>query len=107
MVQDFGKAYNSIHHFSGLWDFGHDDFGKRDAMAVLAEAVRQCVEDDQRQRQEVKDALAYLERQSGCTGRLRAFRKALDTEHPTDRQNAARAAYVALAASMGQSGLTK
>lgn len=85
-----------------MQDFGHDDFGKRDAFNVLIEAVRQCAEDDQRERRDVRDALAYLERESGCTARLGAFRRALDIISPLERQTAAAAALNALAASMAR-----
>lgn len=74
MAQDFGKPYSGIQYFSGLWDdVTADTLGKRDAMAVLADAVPLCGEEDQRQRREVRDAFAYLERHSGCTARLSAF----------------------------------
>lgn len=102
MGSDFGAPYSGIQYFGGCWDFGHDDFGKRDAMAVLAEAVRQCADRDQRERQEVRDALAYLERHAGCMARVNAFRRALNVVPPLDRHVAALAAFRALAASLAR-----
>lgn len=103
MADDFASPYSGIQYFSGLWDDGYaDTCGKRDALAVLIEAVRQCGEDDQRQRREFRDALAYLDRHSGCTSRLNALRRAFDIPTAIERQAQAAAALRALVNTMAR-----
>jgi hypothetical protein len=61
-MKDFAKPYSRVQHF-GLWaSESADEYGKRDAMAILADAAGRCFDEDMPQRQELQDALEYLAR---------------------------------------------
>jgi hypothetical protein len=92
-MHDFSKPYRKVTYF-GLWaDDTADDYGKRDAMAILADAARRCFDEDMRQRQELQNALDYLARATSRAVYLNRFRKALDEPDPAVRFRAARDAY--------------
>ena len=67
---------------------------------MLRGAVDCCMEDDMCDNREVAAALGYLARQ-GHEKRARAFRKALDVQHPQQRRQAAAAAVHALQDAVG------
>jgi hypothetical protein len=95
-MHDFSKPYRKVTYF-GLWaDDTADDYGKRDAMAILADAARRCFDEDMRQRQELQNALDYLARATSRAVYLNRFRKALDEPNPAGRFRAALDAYNAL-----------
>jgi hypothetical protein len=95
-MRDFARPYQKVAYF-GLWaEESADEYGKRDAMAILADAAGRCVDDDMRQRQEVLDAIEYLARVTNCPVDLNRFRKALDEPNPSVRFRAAGEAYKAL-----------
>lgn len=95
-MSDFSKTYRRVPFF-GIWaEDTADTFGARDAMAILAAAVEQCQDDDLRHRQDVLDALTYLEEHAGHPRAVGAFKLALDELHPVKRRNAAHQAYQAL-----------
>lgn len=53
LMTDFASPYRKVPYF-GIWaEETADDYGKRDAMAVLADAAGCCFDDDVRQRQEL------------------------------------------------------
>jgi carbohydrate-binding DOMON domain-containing protein len=88
--------------YFGVWaDETADFYGKRDAMAVLAEAAGRCFDDDVRQRQELVHALEYLTRETSRAVYVARFRKALDEPNPVIRFRAANDAYKALARRIG------
>mgnify|MGYP000859681331 CR=1 FL=1 len=68
----------------------------------LAEAVRQCVDDDPLRRPDVQAALSCLEQGGVDAECLADFRRALRTPLLTIRPIAARAAYAVLVASRGR-----
>jgi hypothetical protein len=97
-MQDFAKPYRKVPYF-GIWaEESADQYGKRDAMAVLAEAAGCCFDDDVRQRPELQRAIEYLARETSRAVYVNRFRKALDEPHPVMRFRAANNAYKALAA---------
>ena len=100
MTDDFSKPYREVVWF-GLWAHETaDDYGKREALTVLAGAVDCCTEDDMRENREVIAALTWLVGQ-GHDKRARAFRKALDVPHPVERRQAAAATLHALQNAVG------
>jgi hypothetical protein len=61
---DFASPYRKVAYF-GLWaEETADQYGKRDAMDVLADAAGCCFDDDVRQRPELLRALEYLARET-------------------------------------------
>jgi hypothetical protein len=100
-MQDFAKPYQKVTYF-GLWaEETADDYGKRDAMAILADAAGRCYDQDMRQRQELRDALDYLARVTSRAVYINRFRKALEEPNPAVRFRAAGDAYRALLRRMG------
>jgi hypothetical protein len=100
-MQDFSRPYRKVPYF-GIWaEETADQYGKRDAMAVLADAAGCCFDDDVRQRQELLRALDYLARETSRAVYVRRFRKALDEPNPVMRFRAANDAYKALARRIG------
>lgn len=88
--------------YIGLWaEETADDYGKRDAMAVLADAAGCCFDDDVRQRPELLRALEYLTRETSRAVYVARFGKALDEPNPVTRFRAANDAYKALARRIG------
>jgi hypothetical protein len=94
---DYAKPYKDVPYF-GVWaEETANIYGARDALAVLAEAVRRTYETDLRHDQATLEALDYLTDRAG--GRLpaaRAFRAALAIVSPAERVQAASKAYSAL-----------
>lgn len=87
-MTDYGRIHAGVPYF-GIWaSETMDDFGRQDAVLVLRGAVDCCTDDDMRENREVIAALDYLTRQ-GHGKRTRAFRRALDVQHPAERQQAA------------------
>ena len=81
----------------GLWaEDSADAYGKRDAMAILADAAGRCFDEDMRPRREVQNALDYLARVTSRAVYVNRFRKALDEPNPVVRFRAAGDAYNAL-----------
>ena len=78
MTEDFGRPYRQVGYF-GIWaDETGDDYGRRDAVAVIRGAVIDCYDEDMRTG-EVAAALAWLVKHGGIKeGTARAFRQALD-----------------------------
>jgi hypothetical protein len=100
-MQDFSSPYRKVPYF-GIWaEETADDYGKRDAMAVLADAAGCCFDDDVRQRQELRRALDYLARETSRAVYVARFRKTLDEPNPVMRFRAANDAYTALARRIG------
>jgi len=59
-MRDFAKPYKKVQYF-GLWaEETADQYGKRDAMAILADAAGRCFDEDMRQRRELLEAFDYL-----------------------------------------------
>ena len=101
-MNDYSKPYRGVAWF-GLWATDTaDDYGRRDAVTVLAGAAEVCQDEDMRQDREVRAALDYLMRQ-GHEKRVRQFRRALDIEQPHQRRQAAADAVHAIHAAMGLS----
>ena len=64
MTEDFARPYRQVGHF-GIWaDETGDDYGKRDAVAVIRGAVIECYDEDMRTR-EVAAALGWLVKHGG------------------------------------------
>lgn len=93
MTDDFARPYRDVGYF-GIWaEETGDDYGRRDAVAVIRGAVIDCYEEDMRTR-EVAAALAWLVKHGGIKeGTARAFRQALDMPDATARATCARATY--------------
>ena len=93
MTQDFGQPYRQVGYF-GIWaDETGDDYGRRDAVAVIRSAVIDCYDEDMRTR-EVAAALAWLVKHGGLKeGTAQAFRQALDMTDALARSTCARATY--------------
>jgi hypothetical protein len=88
MTDDFSKPFRGVAWF-GIWATDTaDDYGRREALLVLAGAIDMCMDDDMRNNPEVGRALSYLAR-TGHEKRARAFRRALDVHHPQERRKAA------------------
>jgi hypothetical protein len=82
IVPNFASPYRKVPYF-GIWaDETADQYGKRDAMAVLADAAGCCFDDDVRQRPELGRALAYLARETSRAVYVNRFRKALRRAEP-------------------------
>lgn len=88
----FSNAYRGVHYFGHWAEETADDFGTRDALAVLRVAVERCAEEDMRTA-EVMAALAYLEPLATRGGAFRAFRAGLGLPDPASRLVAVLAAY--------------
>ena len=100
MTDDFSKPFRGVAYF-GIWATDTaDDYGRREALTVLRGAVDSCIDDDMRDNREVAAALSYLAR-TGHQKRARAFRKALDVQHPQERHRAAGDALHALQDGVG------
>ena len=100
-MKDFSRPYGRVQHF-GLWAAeSADRYGKRDAVAILADAAGRCFDEDMRQQRELLDALDYLARMTSCPVYVSRFRKALDEPNPAVRFRAAGDAYRALARRIG------
>jgi hypothetical protein len=100
-MRDYASPYRKVPYF-GIWaEETADHYGKRDAMAVLADAAGCCFDDDVRQRPELRGALEYLARETSCAVYVNRFRKALDEPSPVTRFQAANDAYRALARRIG------
>lgn len=95
-MKDYSKPHRGVQFFGVAFEETADAYGIRAAMADLAAAVEACTDDDMRERRNVWDALAYLDAHGGGTPALKAFRRALDVTHPTERRHAATTAYDAL-----------
>ena len=93
MTEDFARPYRQVGHF-GIWaDETGDDYGKRDAVAVIRGAVIDCYDEDMRTK-EVAAALGWLVKHAGLReGVARAFRQALDIPDAMARANCTRATY--------------
>lgn len=93
MTEDFGRPYRQVGYF-GIWaDETGDDYGKRDAVAVIRGAVIDCYDEDMRTK-EVAAALAWLVKHGGIKeGTARAFSQALELSDSLARATAARAVY--------------
>ena len=101
-MTDFGRPYRKVAYF-GLWAAETaDDYGRRDAVTVLAGAAEVCTDEDMREDREVLSALAYLGRE-GHEKRAARFRKALDVPSPAERRRAAADAVHAIHRAMGLS----
>lgn len=80
----FHKPYTGVKYF-GVWaEETADTFGRRDALAVLADVRDRCRDEDMRN-DHTAAALAYLERSATRTAAFRRFRKALDMTDPEER----------------------
>jgi hypothetical protein len=101
-MNDYSKPYRGVAYF-GLWATETaDDYGRRDAAAILAAAAEVCSDEDVREDREVRAALAYLVQQ-GHDKRARQFRQALDIQHPHQRRQAAADAVNAIHDALGLS----
>jgi hypothetical protein len=60
LMQDFSRPYRKVPYFGVGAGETADHYGKRDAMAVLADAAGCCFDDDVRQRPALVRALEYL-----------------------------------------------
>ena len=101
-MNDYGRIHRGVAWF-GIWATDTaDDYGKRDALTVLAGAVEICADEDMREDREVRGALDYLMRQ-GHDKRVRAFQRALEVMHPDERRQAAKAALDAINRAIGLS----
>jgi hypothetical protein len=88
--------------YFGIWaEETADHYGKRDAVAVLADAAGSCFDDDVRRRPELLRALEYLARETSRAVYVNRFRKALDEPNPVIRFQAANDACKALARRIG------
>lgn len=95
-MHDFSERYRGVAHF-GLWaEEAADDFGARDAWALLCEAVRRCPCEDITLDNRVANALAWFEQRMVRKQSVRNFRKALDVHDPMQRFFAARDALLLL-----------
>jgi hypothetical protein len=100
-MHDFASPYRKVAYF-GLWaEETADQYRKRDAMGVLADAAGCCFDDDVRQRPELLRALDYLARETSRAVYVRRFQKALDEPNPVIRFQAANDAWRALARRIG------
>jgi hypothetical protein len=100
-MKDFARPYRKVPYFSIWAEETADLYGKRDAMAVLADAAGRCFDDDVRQRPELRRALEYLARETSRAVYINRYRKALDEPNPVIRFRAAGDAYRALARRIG------
>jgi hypothetical protein len=101
LMKDFARPYRKVLYF-GIWaEESADQYGKRDAMAVLAEPAGCCFDDDVRQRPELLRAINYLARETSRAVYVNRFRKALDEPNPVMRFRAANDARKALARRIG------
>jgi hypothetical protein len=102
-MADFSKPYSDVAYF-GIWaSETADDYGSRDAVAVLTAAVKRCADEDMREDRDTADALAYLTAQ-GHDKRAAQFRKALDLINPMERRQATAKAVNAIIGVLGHSG---
>lgn len=100
-MRDFAKSYKKVQYF-GLWaEETADQYGKRDAMAILADAAGRCFDEDMRQRRELLDALEYLAQVTSRAVYVNRFKKALEEPNPAIRFRAAGDAYKALQRRIG------
>jgi hypothetical protein len=100
-MTDFASRYPKVPYF-GIWaEETADQYGKRDAMAVLADAAGCCFDDDVRLRLELQRALEYLARETSRVVYVNRFRKALDEPNPVIRFQTANNACRALARRIG------
>ena len=84
-MRDFASPYRKVPYF-GIWaEETADQYGKRDAMAVLADAAGCCFDDDVRPRPELRRTLEYLARETSRAVYVNRFRKALDEPNPVLR----------------------
>ena len=96
-MNDIARIHGSVPYF-GLWAWETaDDYGTRDALACLADAVEQTMERCMRFDPETLDALDYLEARSGCRpALLRRFRTALAEPEAVKCRQAVGDAYAAI-----------
>jgi len=90
-MQQTEKIYRDM-AFAGYKGDIIADNALRDAVDVLISALSSCVEDDVRQRQELHDAISYLQYRIRKPYYCRLFLKALDRRHPVERYSMARMA---------------
>lgn len=96
----FSDAYRGVKYF-GVWaEETADTFGRRDALAVLQDAVDRCADEDMRTDQ-VAAALVFLAASATRQGAFRAFRVGLDLHDPTDRSRALFSALVLIRQILG------
>ena len=101
-MNDYSKPYRGVAWF-GLWASDTaDDYGRRDAVKVLADAAERCLDEDMREDREVRGALAFL-MDNGHEKPARAFRQALEVPHPHQRRQAAADAVHAIHRAIGLS----
>ena len=100
-MKDYSKPYRGVAWF-GLWASDTaDDYGRRDAVKVLADAAERCFDEDMREDRDVRGALAYL-MDTGHDKRAVQFRQALEIEQPHQRRQAAADAVHAIHRAMGR-----
>lgn len=102
-MRDFAKPYRNrkVAYFGLFAEESADSYGKKDALAILADAAGRCFDEDMRQRQDVQDAMEYLASLNSRAVYVTRFRKALDVTDPAVRFRAAGDAYRALRRRMG------
>jgi hypothetical protein len=100
-MRDFASPYRKVAYF-GLWaQETADQYGKRDAMGVLADAAGCCLDDDVRQRPELLRALEYLCPRNQPRRLRAAFQKGPRRTKPVIGFQAANDAWRALARRIG------
>lgn len=91
----FSEPYKGVAYF-GHWAEGPAEvLGRRDALAILADAVGRCGDQDMRTA-DVKAALEYLKRSATRQGPLDHFRRSLDLVDPENRMQSVTVAYEAI-----------
>jgi hypothetical protein len=87
------RPYRQVGYFVIWADETGDNFGRRDAMAMIRGAVIECYDEDMRTA-ELSGALDWLVKHGGLKdGTARAFRQALDMPSPDAQAACARAIY--------------
>jgi hypothetical protein len=91
----FSKPYQGVKHFGHFVEEAADQYGRRDAMAVLADAVQRCIDEDMRTA-EVFAALDYLAASATRQWPFQQFRRSLDMTNPDARWQNCNASYNAI-----------
>ena len=91
----FSEIYRRVAYFGWWADDTADTFGRRDALAILRDAVERCGEQDMRT-SDVSAALAYLEAIGTRQRAFIDFRAGLDLPDALERSQAVLRAYKAV-----------
>lgn len=96
----FSEIYRRVAYFGHWADDTADTFGRRDALAILRDAVERCGDQDMRT-SDVDTALAYLEAIGTRQRAFADFRLGLGLLDPFERSQAVLCAYRAIVRLLG------